>query len=135
MAHSPQPDAQGAQEPFDFNQIFIGREQQMAEFGRLLREWKYTLAQEELDAPGAPELPSPRNKLPGLVVMLYGRGGFGKSTLLNRYYGIASQANEQGMGGRLTLCGPVDWEFAVEGRRAIYNPSQGQALVQSSKRK
>ncbi|GHO56758.1 hypothetical protein [Ktedonobacter robiniae] len=128
MAHSLQPGAQGAQEPFDFNQIFIGREQQMAEFGRLLREWKYMLAQEEAEVPEVTELPSPRNKLPGLVVMLYGRGGFGKSTLLNRYYGIAAQANEQGLGGRLTLCGPVDWEFAVEGRRSIYNPSQGQAL-------
>ncbi|GHO78458.1 hypothetical protein KSD_62290 [Ktedonobacter sp. SOSP1-85] len=131
MAHSLQPGAQGAQEPFDFNQIFIGREQQMAEFCRLLREWKYMLAQEEADAPGTPEFPSPRNKLPGLVVLLYGRGGFGKSTLLNRYYGIAAQANEQGLGGRLTLCSPVDWEFAVEGRRTIYNPSQpsqGQAL-------
>jgi len=67
--------------------------------------------------------PNPNNKIQGLVVLLYGRGGFGKSTLLKRYRQMATEQD-----WRLAVSTIVDWEFAVEGKRGLFKPAPGQPI-------
>ncbi len=113
-------------EPFDFKQIFIGREEQLADFERVLGQWQQVMFAQEPTEEVTTDIPSPYNKLQGLVVMLYGRGGFGKSTLLYRYLGIAKRANEY---NGFTICDPIEWDNAFDGtRRAAYNPASGQSI-------
>ncbi len=107
--------------PTDFNlgQIFIGREQQLDLFHIYLERWRREMAT-------APDIqmtaaPSPNNKIQGLVVLLHGRGGFGKSTLLKHYREIALQ-------GRLIVSETLDWEFAIEGKRSLFNLAPGQEI-------
>src|SRR6266446_7892914 len=100
----------------DLGQIFIGREQQLDMFHMYLDRWKTHM-------PTAPEVlmttaPSPNNKIQGLVVLLYGRGGFGKSTLLKHYREIALQDSQ-----KCIVSGIVDWEHAIEGKRSLFNPA------------
>ena len=105
----------------DLSQIFIGREQQLDLFHMYLDRWK-------IHMPTAPEVlmttaPSPNNKIQGLVVLLYGRGGFGKSTLLKHYREIVLADGQQFIAGEI-----VDWEFAIEGKRSVFNPAPGQEI-------
>jgi hypothetical protein len=65
--------------------------------------------------------PSPNNKIHGLVVLLYGRGGFGKSTLLRRYRDIALRENQAPLSSRILVSDVIDWEFAAEGKRSLFN--------------
>jgi tetratricopeptide (TPR) repeat protein len=118
--HTSQPSF----DAYDLNQIFIGREQQLDLFDYYLTRWQQILfnAEPDLDSP-VTSAPSPYNKLQGLVVLLYGRGGFGKSTLLSRYRTIALQDSRH-----LTVSAIVDWEFAVEGKRGLFNPPPGQEV-------
>src|SRR6266702_554184 len=67
--------------------------------------------------------PNPNNNIQGLVVLLYGRGGFGKSTLLKRYREMALEQD-----WRLAVSKIVDWEFAIEGKRGLFNPAPGQKV-------
>jgi hypothetical protein len=71
---------------FDWNQIFIGHEQQLEFFRIYLERWQRLAATHTAQLNTTP---SPNDKIPGLVVLLHGRGGFGKTTLLKRYRGIA----------------------------------------------
>ena len=113
----------------DLNTIFIGRERQLDDFKLFLARWQERMAQMGPDDMPEPAVPTPNNKIQGLVVMLYGRGGFGKSTLLRRYRNIALDANQQGnRGGKIHVGGIVDWEFAVEGKRGLFNPPKGQPI-------
>jgi len=126
MAHRTSHTPSGASDgTFDLSQIFIGRQQQLDLFEIYLNRWKQLI----LDAGEAETLmtaaPSPNNKIQGLVVLLYGRGGFGKSTLLRRYREQALQANSNPLTGKLTISEVADWEFAVEGKRSLFNPPHG----------
>ena len=87
---------------FDLGQIFIGREQQLDLFHIYLDRWK----REMTTAPdtGLTTAPSPNNKLQGLLVLLYGRGGFGKSTLLKHYRAISLEPNQ-----KLIVSETLDW--------------------------
>ncbi|SRR6266699_3594675 len=119
MQHPPNDN-----DAFDLNQIFIGREHQLDLFDLFLTRWKRLIA----SAQAAPNVqvtatPSPNNKIQSLVVLLYGRGGFGKSTLLKHFYEMAREADRH-----LTLSKIVDWEFALEGSRSIFNPPPGQEV-------
>ncbi len=105
----------------DLGQIFIGREQQLDLFQMFLGRWKTHM-------PTAPEVlmttaPSPNNKIQGLMVLLYGRGGFGKSTLLKHYRDIVLADSQKFIAGEI-----VDWEFAIEGKRSVFNPAPGQEI-------
>ena len=105
----------------DLSQIFIGREQQLDLFQMYLGRWKTHM-------PTAPEVlmttaPSPNSKVQGPVVLLYGRGGFGKSTLLRHYRDIVLADSQQFIVGEI-----VDWEFAIEGKRSVFNPAPGQEV-------
>jgi hypothetical protein len=62
---------------FDLSAIFIAREQQLDLFDIYLSRWKRILfdADPDLETPVLAS-PSPNNKLQGLIVLLYGRGGF-----------------------------------------------------------
>ena len=106
---------------FDLGQIFIGREQQLELFHIRLEQWKH----EMLTAPDiqVTAAPSPNNKIQGLVVLLYGRGGFGKSTLLKHYREIALQDSQ-----KFIVSGIVDWEHAIEGKRSLFNPAPGREV-------
>lgn len=109
---------------FDLSQIFIGREQQMDLFDWYLNRWKRLMAA----TPPVPDdpvviAPNPNNKIQGLVVLLYGRGGFGKSILLKHYRDIALQDSK-----RFVVSEIVDWEFTIAGKRSLFNPAPGQEI-------
>src|SRR5579863_1090116 len=109
--------------------IFIGRERQIQDFKTLLAYWQEYMGEMGPDDLPEPTVPTPNTKLPGPVVMLFGRGGFGKSTLLQRYRNIVLETNGQGGRGSWIYVGDiVDWEFAVEGKRGLFNPPQGQEV-------
>jgi tetratricopeptide (TPR) repeat protein len=110
-------------EGLDLSQIFIGRQQQLDLFEIYLRRWKQLILDFISDETPANTAPTPDNKIEGLVVLLFGRGGFGKSTLLKHYRAISLQD-----GWNLKTSKIVDWEFAVEGKRSLFNPPQGQPL-------
>src|SRR5262249_45202540 len=53
-------------------------------------------------------------------VLLYGRGGFGKSTLLKHYHDLVRMHPQKFLVSEI-----VDWEFAVEGKRHLFHvPSE-----------
>jgi len=126
MTHhvSSNPPSGDSHDAYDLGGIFIGRQHQLDLFDIYLTRWRQLLfaADPDLDPP-VKTAPSPNNKLQGLVVLLYGRGGFGKSTLLRRYRDIALQE-----GRNITVSAIVDWEFAVEGKRGLFNPPPGQQV-------
>ncbi len=107
----------------DLGQIFIGREQQLDLFHIYLDRWKSEMVT-VLDT-GLTTAPSPNNKLQGLLVLLYGRGGFGKSTLLKHYRAISLEPNQ-----KLIISETLDWEFAkgIEGKRSLFNPPPGREV-------
>ena len=75
---------------FDPSDIFIGRDQQLDLFEIFLERWKRLMAAAPPRiGPPLASIPSPHHKIQGLVVLLYGRGGFGKTTLLKRYREMA----------------------------------------------
>jgi hypothetical protein len=126
MARSTSPTPNESSDP---NTIFIGRERQLDDFKLFLARWQERMAQMGPDDMPEPAVPTPNNKIQGLVVMLYGRGGFGKSTLLRRYRTIALDANQhRSKGGKIHVGGIVDWEFAIEGKRGLFNPPKGQPI-------
>lgn len=109
---------------FDLSHIFIGREQQLDLYQLFLDRWKRLMnTPSSLAGISVNNPPSPNNKIQGLVVLLYGRGGFGKSTLLKHYHQIALEP-----GRNLTVSKTIDWEFAIEGKRSIFNPPPGQEV-------
>jgi tetratricopeptide (TPR) repeat protein len=108
---------------FDPSQIFIGREHQMDLFNLYLNRWKKLMNAAPVSGDLVTVAPNPNNKIQGLVVLLYGRGGFGKSTLLKRYREMALEQDS-----RLAVSKIIDWEFAVEGKRALFNPAPGQQV-------
>jgi tetratricopeptide (TPR) repeat protein len=111
---------------FEPNRIFIGREQQIDLFDFYLTRWQNLLFNAEPDDNLVTSPPSPNNKLQGLIVLLYGRGGFGKTTLLKRYWDMAREGDKH-----LKVSAIIDWEFAIEGKRGLFNPSDGQEIEAS----
>ncbi len=110
-------------EGFDLSQIFIGRQQQLDLFEIYLKRWKKLILDFISDETPVKTAPAPNNKIQGLVVLLFGRGGFGKSTLLKHYRDMVLHD-----GWNLATSKIVDWEFAVESKRSLFNPPQGQRL-------
>src|SRR6266487_6046252 len=124
MPHSTSHGSSGSDgKALDLSDIFIGREQQIDLFNIYLDRWQQYMSAAAPDDTLITIAPSPSNKLQGLIVLLYGRGGFGKSTLLLRYYEIAQQSSRHLIFGK-----PVDWEFAIEGKRGLFSPPEGQEL-------
>src|SRR5579859_6752653 len=109
---------------FDLSHIFIAREQQLDFFDIYLKRWKELIFNDNPDLETPMMIPpSPDNKLRGLVVLLYGHGGFGKSTLLKRYRDMAHEE-----GRHISVSVIVNWEHAIEGKRAIFNPAPDQDI-------
>src|SRR5437660_8783356 len=98
---------------FDLSQIFIGRQQQLDLFSIYLERWQ---KQVSVSTTQPTIIPSPNENIQGLVVLLHGRGGFGKSTLLKHYHRLALEYR-----GKLSVSKIVDWEFAAQGKRALFN--------------
>ena len=107
-------------EDFDLSQIFIGREQQLDLFRVYLERW-----QRQMPTSSSPSniIPSPNHKIQGLVVLLHGRGGFGKSALLKHYYEMALEYGQE-----LNTSTIIDWEFAISDRRALFTPAPGEEV-------
>jgi len=112
---------------FDLNQIFIPREQQEDLFELNLNRWKNRIFAAESNGT-LNNSPSPNNKIQGLVVLLYGRGGFGKSTLLRRYHEKVLQQNLNPLLSKVFISNIVDWEFAAEGERGFFNLPESQEV-------
>ena len=108
---------------FDLSQIFIGRDQQMDSFSLHLNRWKRLMTTAPTPDHMVTIAPNPNNKIQGLIVLLYGRGGFGKSTLLQHYHKMALQQD-----WHLTVSKIIDWEFAIEYKRGLFNPAPGQQV-------
>src|SRR5579859_4052927 len=111
-----------------FTAIFIGRADEINRFQFYLDQWKIRMsAASSLPASQQVEDAIPRrdNKISGLVALLYGRGGFGKSTLLKHYREIAMQP-----GRNLAVSAIIDWQLVsvVVGNRDMFNPPPGQAI-------
>ncbi len=101
-------------EDLDLNEIFIGRERQLNDFRVYLENWKQLPNSSSFLPLTMP--PSPNNKIQSFFVLLYGRGGFGKSTLLKRYWEIAREFSHE-----LLVSEIVDWETAIRDRRDLFN--------------
>ncbi|GHO45987.1 tetratricopeptide repeat protein [Ktedonospora formicarum] len=101
-------------EDLDLNEIFIGRERQLNDFRFYLERWKRSINLSSVSPLTMP--PAPNNKIQSFFVFLYGRGGFGKSTLLRHYREIALEYENELQVGEI-----VDWEFAAQNRRALFN--------------
>src|SRR5713226_2522097 len=98
--HTPSGSSDGT---FDLSQIFIGRQQQLDFFEIYINRWKQLILDTDQPETLVTAAPSSNNKIQGLVVLLYGRGGFGKSTLLRRYREQALQANSNPLASKLTI--------------------------------
>jgi hypothetical protein len=121
------PEDDGFFADFDLNQIFIPREQQEDLFELNLNRWKDRIFAAESDG-ALNNAPSPNNKIQGLLVLLYGRGGFGKSTLLGRYHNKVLQQNQNSLLSKVLISNIVDWEFAAEGERGFFNLPESQEV-------
>src|SRR5712692_4073237 len=123
---SPGDDNRSPGRNFRPGNIFIGRVHEINNFHFYLDQWKAFMKSTSAStsaAVNAIPLPNSKNKIQGLVVLLYGRGGFGKSTLLERYRNIARQPQVY-----LKISEVVDWEAVVEGNRNMFSPLQGQEI-------
>jgi len=132
--HTSHTSFETSDEAFDLSHIFIGREQQLDLFKIYLDRWQQHMFNADPDDTIVTTAPSPNNKIQGLVVLLYGRGGFGKSTLLRRYRDIVLAENQNLLPGQsaVTVSSIVDWEFAIEGKRGLFNPPAGQEIDASA---
>lgn len=102
----------------DPDQIFIARGEQLSLFRQHLHNWKQkmlTVSNKAIEA-----APSPENKIQGLVVLLYGHSGFGKSMLLMHYHKIASEVPYNFKVGR-----KMNWETIAEEHGVLFNPLPG----------
>src|SRR5690242_18075155 len=110
----------------NLDSIFIPRDEQEQHFCQLLLHWKELLqttsttsidvgqqgvgqlvGPQPLRLPSTAQScqpPSPRHKIQGPVVLLFGNSGLGKSTLLRRYHMLASEP-----GYYLKVPNIVDW--------------------------
>ena len=118
MTTSSQPDDDGIlPTDIDPDQIFIAREWQIDLFeiylGRWLKDVSLPMQGEQVVAP-----PSPDKRLQNLLVLLYGRGGFGKSTLLKRYHKLVKGYQN------LLVSDIVNWEFAIGNGRSLFRIPQ-----------
>ncbi len=124
--HASDADSRQPMLTFDFSNIFIAREQQLDLFDVYLNRWKRLMEAAALTAAHADTTaaPSPNNQIQGFVVLLYGRGGFGKSTLLRHFRDMALEPARH-----LAVSEIIDWEFALdESNRSIFNPPPGQQV-------
>lgn len=128
MPYTPSASANNSDQVFDLSQIFIGREHQLDLFQIYLNRWKQLIPSAARNDTLVTSAPSPNNKIQGLVVLLYGRGGFGKSTLLRKFRDIALKENQHPLLNKTTVGSVIDWEFAVEGKRGLFNPPAGQEV-------
>lgn len=112
----------------DLKRIFISREHELDLFDMYLTRWKQQIQQAGSQADeGLQDVPTPNNLLQNLLVLLYGRGGFGKSTLLKHYRDIALETERH-----LLVSDIVDWESEAQGKLALFNPPAGQEVDASA---
>src|SRR5258708_5227099 len=104
---------------FDLSQIFIEREQQQMFFKSYLFSWREEIFNAEPDEKLTTSAPSPFNKIPGLFVLLYGHGGFGKSTLLRYLRNLVLEENQNSLLSKIVISEIIDWEFALESKRGM----------------
>ncbi len=104
----------------DLREIFVGREEQREQFKRKLNYWiQYTA---DANSSGLEIPPSPEDQIQGLVVLLTGLGGIGKTQLLKRYYHIARMQSENKI---IQLSEIVDWEFAIGNNKLLFIATEG----------
>lgn len=105
----------------DLSSIFIARDRQIGWFKSTLQEWLTHKANESRTITFLDE-PSPNNHLPNLIVMLYGKGGFGKTTLLNKYHKTSLEHTQ------LLISKIIDWEIATTNKGAFWSSSSEKPL-------
>lgn len=111
----------GAAKSVDLQEIFIGRDHQLNLFSRQLSWWKEHIRKEDQVQRDISTAPTPYSKLRGLVVVIHGHSGFGKTTLLRRFKALALKEQEHLNAGHLMISDVVDWEFAAEGKHAFFH--------------
>src|SRR6266566_61538 len=110
---------------FDLSDIFIGRDQQLDLFEMYFHRWKGLIVKGSATDNDTPvtTAPSPDNKIQGFVVLLYGHGGFGKSTLLRHYRDFVLKENNTQLASRVHASSIVDWENVAESKRSLFTIS------------
>ncbi|MBV9707585.1 MAG: hypothetical protein JO125_09280, partial [Chloroflexi bacterium] len=105
------------------DKIFIGRIQEMELFRKLLSQWQSDLSSGNSEALNGP--PSPHQRIPGFAVFLFGQGGIGKTTLLQRFHQMALAQLP-----RYTIpAHPINWEFVIgDEHRRLFNLPPGSHL-------
>ena len=107
--------------------IFIGRERQIDEFKTFLARWQECMAKIRVSDEPRAFIPTSNNAIQGAVVMLMGRGGSGKSMLLNRYRNVVLEAS--GQERKIIVSSIIDSETIVNRQSFAYlNASEGQML-------
>lgn len=118
--------APSKQEPLpheiDLNQIFIARDTQLAAFCQYLNRWKQQMLH-MLPSTHSRAVPAPDNKIQGLVVLLSGDGGLGKSMLLRHYHELASESQYHFHVGSI-----INWESSTEEIGSLFDPLPGQPI-------
>ena len=94
----------------------IGYKQPVDDFKLVLAQWKKYMAEVSGNDRSKFLMPTANNKLPGLLVLLFGHGNLSKSLLLNRYRTIALEANEHGH--RIQIGNIIDSETMIN--RPLY---------------
>src|SRR5690348_5587871 len=114
---------------FDLNQIFIGRKRELAFFARALLDWRDLMMKTKGEQPPVRAEPSPQEQIQSFVTLLYGHGGFGKTTLLRRYRALAEEQNQHISVSMITLSKIIDWEFAIGSNHGLFLLPNGQEPV------
>lgn len=107
--------------------IFIGRERERKAFDRILQDWQTLVSHRQPELPVPTMEASPQQRLEGLLILLYGHGGYGKSTLLTHYHKMAVEKAQLPQRTRhLIVSKVVDWEFAIGDFRGLFHSSAQQ---------
>lgn len=99
----------------DLREIFIGREEECEQFKRKLNYWIQYATDANFSGLEIP--PTPKDQIQGLVVLLSGLGGIGKTQLLKRFYDIA---REQSKNKLIRIGEIIDWKFAIPPDRPLF---------------
>jgi tetratricopeptide (TPR) repeat protein len=112
-------------EDVDISRIFIAREREIDDFTLRLERW-YRLANDPNLSDGLrDEWPTPDHKIQGLVVLIYGRGGYGKSTLLRRFEEIARDYLDY----EFCVGQIINWQTDLSDKeRMLLNPPPGEVV-------
>lgn len=122
------PQSNAVSAPLELSTIFIGREHEFAELEYRLEQWRHLTDHFTQGAPFPQIEPSPRYPLPGLLILLQGHAGLGKSTLLWRFYEQVQLLNQRFNTSKILLSDKIYWEDEIGSSRGMFDLPTGQEI-------